>query len=129
VIFETLNFMTTVAFLTNDLLFQSRVASIATAANVTLVADRTPEKLIAKLAEDSDVRLVMVDLTLEVGDLAIALETLKNRCPKASTIAYGPHVHEAKLQRAVEAGFDQVMTRGQFDRQMHSLLTGVASIE
>ena len=117
--------MNTVVFLTSDLLFQSRVASIATAANVRLVADRTPERLIAKLPEDSGVRVVMVDLTLEVGDLAIALGTLKDRCPGATTIAYGPHVHEAKLQRAVEAGIDQVMTRGQFDRQMHSLLTNL----
>ncbi len=119
--------MNTVAFLTNDLLFQSRLASIATAVNIRLVADRTPERLVAKLTDDSEVRLVMVDLTLELDDLAIAFETLKHRCPNASTIAYGPHVHEAKLQRAREAGFDEVMTRGQFDRQMHSLLTGASS--
>ncbi len=119
--------MTTVAFLTNDLLFQSRFASIATAANVRLVADRTTDRLVAKLADDADVRLVIVDLTLEVGDLAEAIASLKNRCPVAITIAYGPHVHEAKLQRATEAGFDQVMTRGQFDRQMQTLLTNLDS--
>ncbi len=119
--------MTTVAFLTNDLLFQSRFASVATAANVALVADRTPERLVSKLTDDSDVRLVIVDLTLEVGDLATALETLRKRCPNASTVAYGPHVHEAKLQRAVDAGFDQVLTRGQFDRQMLTLLTDAST--
>jgi len=102
---------------------------MATAANVQLVADRTPERLVAKLSEDAEVKLIIVDLTLTLADLAEALSTLKSRCPNALSIAYGPHVHEAKLQRAVEAGFDQVMTRGQFDRQMHSLLSNAASIE
>ena len=121
--------MSTVAFLTNDLLFQSRVASVASIENVRLVADRTPERLIEKLTNESEVRLVIVDLTLDLNDLATALESLKVRCPQAVTVAYGPHVHEAKLRRAIEAGFDQVMTRGQFDRQMLSLLAGEDSSE
>jgi DNA-binding NarL/FixJ family response regulator len=119
--------MPTVAFLTNDLLFQSRLSSMATASKVQLVADRAPERLIAKLAQDAMVKLIIVDLTLDTGELAESLATLKNRCPGAISIAYGPHVHEAKLQRAVEAGFDQVMTRGQFDRQMQAILCSAAA--
>ena len=119
-----MTYMSTVAFLTSDLLFQSRVASIASSGGLRLVADRTPEKLAAKLADDSDVQLVIVDLTLDLSDLAAAIDLLKMRCPQAMTVAYGPHVHEVKLQRAIDAGFDQVMTRGQFDRQMLSLLAG-----
>jgi len=121
--------MSIVAFLTNDLLFQSRVASVATNAGVQLVADRTPDRLIAKLVEGASVRLVIVDLNLELSDLSQALVTIKAHCPYARSVAYGPHVHEARLQRAAEAGFDQVLTRGQFDRQMISLIAGESSSE
>ncbi len=121
--------MSIVAFLTADLLFQSRAASLAASANVRLIADRTTEKLIGKLADGDGVRLVIVDLTLELSDLKTAIDSLTTHCPNATTVAYGPHVHEAKLQRAVEAGFDQVMTRGQFDRQMQSLIYGEESSE
>ncbi len=102
---------------------------MATAERVLLVADRTPDRLVAKLAPEAVVKLIIVDLTLEIGDLSEALATLTARCPNAMSIAYGPHVHEAKLQSAVEAEFDQVMTRGQFDHQMRSLLSSAAAID
>jgi DNA-binding NarL/FixJ family response regulator len=121
--------MTTIAFLTNDLLFQSRVASIAKAENVALLADRTAERLTAKISPEAEVRLIIVDLTLDINDLTNCLAAFKEKFPKAFSVAYGPHVHEGKLQRAVEAGFDQVMTRGQFDREMHSLLSSASTIE
>ena len=114
--------MSIVAFLTSDLLFQSRVASVAKNAGVQLFADRTPEKLIAKLVDGQSVQLIIFDLILETGDLVEALNSVKAHCPAARSVAYGPHVHEARLQRAVEAGFDQVLTRGQFDHQMVSLI-------
>ena len=114
--------MSIVAFLTSDLLFQSRVASVAKNASVQLVADRTPERLIAKLVDGQSVQLIIFDLTLETSNLAEALSSIKAHCPAARSVAYGPHVHEARLQRAVEAGFDQVLTRGQFDHQMVSLI-------
>ncbi|MDZ4851742.1 MAG: histidine kinase [Pirellulaceae bacterium] len=121
--------MATVAYLTSDLLFQSRVSSAASAIDVRLVADRNPDKLIAKLTEVADVQMLIVDLTLEVEDLGAIVVAFKSHCPMARTVAYGPHVHEAKLQRAVEAGFEQVMTRGQFDRQMNALLASCSGGE
>ena len=41
-------------------------------------------------------------------------------------IAYGPHVDEAVLADAAEAGCDQVLTRGQFNKQYPELLQGAA---
>lgn len=113
-----------IAFLTNDLIFQSRVASIASSSHNRIVADRTVERLLMKLDKEVDVGVIIVDLGLDHGDLSDLLSTFKAKYPQAKSIAYGPHVHEARLKRAVDAGFDQVMTRGQFDRQMNAIIAG-----
>jgi hypothetical protein len=44
--------------------------------------------------------------------------------PAARIIAYGPHVDEALLADAKEAGCDEVLTRGQFNKLFAELLAG-----
>ncbi len=114
-----------IAFLTKDLMFQSRVSSAAKAVSVALIADRSVEKLLSRLADPSTIPLWIIDLTLELEDLVAVRSTIGEACPIAKFIAYGPHVHVAKLEAAAAAGFE-VLTRGQFDHQMLDIVASVA---
>lgn len=115
-----------IAFLTKDLLFQSRIVGAAKASDVACVADRTVDGLLRRVADSSELRLWIIDLTLEIGALQEIAAHVRDASPSAKIVAYGPHVHEARLQEAANAGFDQVMTRGQFDHQFASLIQAVA---
>lgn len=44
------------------------------------------------------------------------------------SIAFGPHVHESRLQQARDAGFGKVVSRGQFVAQHAGLLQAAAGI-
>jgi DNA-binding NarL/FixJ family response regulator len=112
-----------ILFLSSDLMFSSRVVSAAKAHGVTisLVADK------AALADTiaADCRLALVDLCLDELNLPAAVRAIKAGAPAAQVIAYGPHVDEGLLADAKEAGCDQVLTRGQFNKRYAELLAGV----
>mgnify|MGYP000141423721 CR=1 FL=1 len=42
--------------------------------------------------------------------------------PPGAIVAFGPHVHRAKLQAAQEAGCEEVFSRGQFHRLANEIL-------
>jgi hypothetical protein len=116
-----------IAFLTKDLMFQSRVSSAAKSVSVALVADRSVERLLPRLADPVTIPLWIIDLTLELDDLAAVYNAIHNASPDAEMIAYGPHVHVAKLEAAAAAGF-KVLTRGQFDHQMIEIIGAIAEV-
>lgn len=118
-----------IAFLTKDLLFQSRVAGQAKACGLGLIADRTPDRIFGRSNESEKLRLWLIDLTLDLEDLSAVAKAIRERCPHAAIIAFGPHVHVDKLERAAAAGFDRVLTRGQFDHQMPQLIAECESNE
>ena len=117
--------MATVLFVTSDLMFSSRIVGAAKAAGIgtELLADpaAVPEKLTA------DCKLALVDLTLERLNLPAAVQAIKTGAPAAKIVAYGPHVDEAALADATEAGCDLVLTRGQFNQQYFQLLQAAAA--
>ncbi len=78
-----------------------------------------------KLAKAESPRLVMIDLTAPIADIAQLANDLRSAAPEAKLIAFGPHVHEVKLQAAQDAGCDQVLARGQFHKQLDSLLLNI----
>ena len=67
------------------------------------------------------IRFVILDLSTRSGLTPTIVGLCQERCPQATLIAYGPHVHVAKLEAARQAGIPTVMTNGQFDSQMGSL--------
>ena len=105
-------------------MFSSRVVSAAKAHGVaiSLVADQAA--LADKVA--ADCRLALIDLSLDRLNLPAAVSAIKAGAPAAQVIAFGPHVDEAALADAKEAGCDQVLTRGQFNKQYAELLASVA---
>ncbi len=93
---------------------------------VAIVADRSIDRLLPRLAEPTTIPLWIVDLTLDFEDLAAVGEAIRTASPTAKIIAYGPHVHVGKLEAAAAAGF-VVLTRGQFDHQMSDIVGSVAA--
>jgi DNA-binding NarL/FixJ family response regulator len=59
-------------------------------------------------------RFVLIDLGGNLPELADLVAQLRAAVPDAKLIAFGPHVHAAKLTAARAAGCDEVLTRGQF---------------
>ena len=106
-------------------MFSSRVVGGAKSQGVTiaLVADQAnlPDQIAA------DCRLALVDLSLDRLNLPAAVSAIRAGAPAARVIAYGPHVDEAALADAREAGCDQVLTRGQFNKQYAELLASAAA--
>lgn len=113
-----------VLFLSSDLMFSSRLVGAAKAQGVGLLLVPSQADLAGKIA--ADCRLALIDLSLDRLNLPAAVNAIKTGAPAAQVIAYGPHVDEASLADAKEAGCDQVLTRGQFNKQYAELLESVA---
>ena len=113
-----------VLFLSSDLMFSSRVMGAAKAQGVAILQVADQSALADKIA--ADCQLALIDLSLDRLNLAAAVRAIKAGAPSAEVVAYGPHVDEAALADAQEAGCDQVLTRGQFNKQYAELLANVA---
>lgn len=109
---------------TTDLMATSAADGAARQAGVGLTTV-SPDAAAGAASEAT--RLVALDLTAKVDDLAAWIAPVRAAAPQATLLAYGPHVHEARLQAAHDAGFDVVLSRGQFHRQMAELLRTYAS--
>ena len=109
----------TVLFLSSDLVFSSRVKSAATAAGYGF-------RVGASLPQDGlgSIRYVVLDLSTKSGLVPDFVDQAAQNCPEAELIAYGPHVHEAKLAAAKEAGIPLVLTQGQFSSKLPQLFAG-----
>ena len=105
-----------VIFLSGDLIFAGRVRAACEAADMQFTfAASLPPRSDDPEADQDDVRWVILDLATRSGITQRIVPEVRERYPAARLIAYAPHVHTARLAAAREAGFDQVMTRGQFD--------------
>lgn len=69
-----------------------------------------------EFSDSHEVNMLLVDLSSLGSKIAEAIAALKNKFPSARITAFGPHVHEAMLHSAVEAGCDEVLTRGQMNQ-------------
>jgi CheY-like chemotaxis protein len=110
-----------VLFLSSDLVFSSRLSGVAGRLGVSISSVSSIDAAIARVIGDS-VDLVILDLSANHLDPQSAVARLRESSPELAVIAYAPHVHEDRLQAADDAGCNEVLTRGQFDRQMEELL-------
>lgn len=106
----------TVIFLSGDLIFAGRVRAACEAAEMRFTfAASLPPQSDEPGADEAEVRWVILDLATRSGITHTIVPEVRQRYPGARLIAYAPHVHTARLAAARQAGFDDVMTRGQFD--------------
>jgi CheY-like chemotaxis protein len=100
--------------LSTDLLGISKIAGAAERAGCTLATVASAAEVIARIAA-TPARLVVIDLSTTRDDLAHLVHAVRVQPePPVAILAFGPHVHEARLQSAREAGCDAVLSRGQF---------------
>lgn len=104
-------------YLTNDLMFTSRVKPFAAEQGYEVQFPGFQE-----IDQTCQPDLVIFDLEF-VGpeDLQDVMMKLRDLEPQPVTVAYAPHVKEAKLTAAREAGVSQVWTRGQFNKNFEKL--------
>lgn len=115
-----------VVYLTSDLLFSSRVRSIAQRAAVELLIVGSSDALLAETAA-GDVGGIIVDLEhREAASLGELVQAVREQGRQLRVIAYGPHVKEALLQSARDAGCE-VLSRGQFDQLAGKLVAELAA--
>jgi DNA-binding response OmpR family regulator len=116
-----------VVLVSGDLMGASRVEGAARLSGVEYQMVGTIDAAIDACAA-TPVLLVAVDLATADIDVTSLVQRLRHRSENVPTIAaYGPHVHEAVLQRAKEAGCDLVLSRGQFMSQIESILAEYAT--
>lgn len=66
--------------------------------------------------------MLCLDLSASGGDPQEVAGTVSVRVLQKA-VAFGPHVHTAKLEQARQAGFARVMSRGQFVAKMAELFS------
>jgi hypothetical protein len=106
------------------LMFASRVAGSAMRLGTTAQTVGTPEALLQSLSDAGPEPTVVLDLTLrgfEPGNWVERIRQSPN--PPRAILAFGPHVQEAALAAAKDAGCE-VFTRGQFNARMDEILAG-----
>lgn len=114
-----------------DLLWASKIRSVADSLGLPARPVRTLEMLEARLA-DSPVVALCVDL--DAPDVALALiDRLRGEAAtpvqkQIRVLAYGPHVAVGALQQARERGATRVMTRGAFDKSMAEVIRGLMEL-
>jgi DNA-binding NarL/FixJ family response regulator len=110
-----------VLLLSDDLMLGSQLAAAAQQSGQTVRTAANLDSLLSLCAE-ADVRQVVLDLNVSNVNPATALPKLRDACPSQATfLAIAPHVHTAKIEAAKQAGFDRVLTRGQFHGSMMEL--------
>ena len=108
--------------LTADLMFSSRVSAAARSVEAPFRVASSTEALLQQASATVAPRLVILDLTTPGCDAGRIISELRKLEPTPTVVAYAPHVLGSLLERARDAGCDQVLTRGQFDSQMDRLL-------
>lgn len=113
-----------IVFLTSDLMMSSNASSHARQQQINLKTVETAMAAIDTIEEQRP-HVFLVDLQtpgLDVDALGESVRELADSvCPL--TIAYAPHVYVDLLKQAKSAGFDQVLTRGEFNRQIRQIVS------
>ncbi len=107
----------------NDLMIGARVEGAARQHGLTMVTVGNQAVAIDAVRED-DCRLLVVDLRMPSLDVRALVKAVRDcRDDNLPIVACAPHVHEAKLAAAREAGCDAVITRGQLDRELGEIVS------
>jgi len=113
--------------LSQDLMISARVTGAARQHGLRVITVTDHNNAIVAAADENS-RILLVDLRLpglNIGALVGAVRDCREE--HLPIVACGPHVHEARLAAAREAGCDAVVTRGQFDREAEAILKEVTN--
>ncbi len=105
----------------DDLLFTSRIREAAKAAAVEIRVARNPEALEEALSTLRPT-LVLADLDARRLDAASRLGNLKASLRGAALVGFFSHVQVERSVEAKRAGFDRILARSAFVRELPALL-------
>lgn len=112
-----------VVVLTPDLAVASMVHGAAQQAGATSVMALDAEALFRRIEESATPALVVVHLETRGLDIVALMERMRSLPqPPRGVIAFGPHVHEARLEAARQAGCDEVLSKGGFHARAAELV-------
>ena len=103
-------------------MFGSRVAHAALMQNVSLQTVLHLEQLPEAL-QYIDVERIILDLSCTAFIPTHVMEVVESSDREPRTMAFGPHVHQANLDAAKTAGFDEVVSNGQFNEMLSGLFS------
>ena len=103
-----------VVVLATNLATYSQIQHAAQANGFTVLWGQSIGNTLQKIPAGAKVDFLVVDLSDDRYDCAEIKTLMNGQHPQANLVAFGPHVHETRLNKAVEAGFNQVMPRSRF---------------
>ena len=101
-----------------DLMFASRLESIASRAGASFATTQTAEELGGRGPAD----LVLIDLGARGLDLAAAVRSAREAGAR-SVVAYGPHKDVAARRRALDAGCDRWLANSKLFETLPELIS------
>ncbi len=110
----------------SDLMMAATARSFAQQNSVPLQQTNSLEQALEIISEHRP-QLLMVDLQtpgLDIAELGRRVGELSDSVAPL-TLAYAQHVNVDKLEAGKQAGFDQVLTRGQINSQMGKIIAGI----
>jgi CheY-like chemotaxis protein len=110
-----------IVLLSRDLILLARTQGAANKLGVALHNAADPVQA-CSLIQANQCRGVVIDLRVPALQLQELVPEFRLASEQLTVIACGPHVHEASLTAAREAGCDVVVTRGQFERDAEAIL-------
>jgi DNA-binding NarL/FixJ family response regulator len=118
-----------ILYMAADLIWATKIRCSAEAMGILARPVRDLEGLKARLHEDEP-RALLVDL--DGGDAALELirylraDRNNERHLRIRVVAWGPHTARELLQRAREAGAEEVLTRGALEHHMDEVLLSLS---
>lgn len=113
-------------YLTNDLMFSSRVLGDAQLHGWQLECCPTVARLFARLQEltgaGTSPALLLIDLAMPEIVWPDFADQVRQAGATFPWVAYGPHVREEQLAAAAAAGCTEVLARGQFNATFPQIL-------
>ncbi len=118
----------TVLAVVEDMFFASKIRATAEAVGVEISFSRTKEALFQK-ARETKPALVLVDLhNQRLDPIALAADMRSDEeLREIPLLGFFSHVHADLHRNAVAAGYDQVIPRSVFSRDLGEILRGVNS--
>src|SRR5215203_1472158 len=115
----------TVIGVVDDMFFASKIRAVAEAVGVEISFARSSEALVTK-ALSTEPQLILVDLHHEKIDPVAVATALKSdeRLRTIPVLGFFSHVQVELQRNALAAGFDRVLPRSAFTRDLAQILSG-----
>ena len=112
----------TVILVSADLMAASNIRGAAQSQQIALSSTGNIDAAVSQ-CDDGGVDLVILDLSMPGLDPQTVVPKFRGiKNPPGAIVAFGPHVHQQRLDAATQAGCDEVLTRGQMHAQADALL-------